>query len=77
MLHTMEFIREHTHYARLDDGSWRAEFRGRTIGASVAAPTLEKARFAILDALDDKLVEMLRDDVRGGLQPATGLSHSS
>ncbi len=63
MYDTEELIREKTEYLKLADGTWRAEFPGKTLNVAVTAPTVERARWDVLRALDARFFAMLCDDL--------------
>jgi len=67
MWKTDQAILNGTEYRKLDDATWRAEFRGG-MHVSVTAPTLEECRMAIMTAFDDKFVQMLQG--HASAQPA-------
>jgi len=56
-------IREKTEYVRLEDGRWQASFTGKQWNLAVSAPTLEQARWGLLEAFDERLFAILCEDL--------------
>jgi len=55
---TYEAFRDRVEYSHNPDGSWRADFHG-AFDVTVVAPTLERCRVDVQDALDVKLAEWI------------------
>ena len=54
MFKTTRAIFDHIVYTSLGNGRWRAEFRG-AVEVAVEGPSLERCRWAALDALDERM----------------------
>ncbi len=61
MMKTVGAFRDRTIYTRSEDGSWKAEFHG-AVNVIVEGPSLERCRFAALDALDERICEWILAD---------------
>jgi hypothetical protein len=55
---TYHAFHDHVEYSRNADGSWKAEFHG-PIDIVVVGRTLERCRFVLSEALDEKLEEFI------------------
>jgi hypothetical protein len=55
---TFRAFQDRVEYSRTQAGTWQAEFHG-PIDLRVEAPTVEKCRRAILDALDEAVAAWL------------------
>ena len=55
---TFDTFQNLVEYTRTDDGSWKAEFHG-AVDVVVEAPSLERCRRDVQDALDKKLAEWI------------------
>jgi hypothetical protein len=55
---TYEAFQNRLEYTHRADGSWKAEFHG-AVNVAVEEPTLERCRYKALEALDQKLAELI------------------
>jgi hypothetical protein len=60
---TYEAFQNRLEYTHRADGSWKAEFHG-AVNVAVEEPTLERCRYKALEALDQKLAELIVVDAR-------------
>jgi hypothetical protein len=70
---TIRALYAQVNYTRLDDGRWRADFRG-FCEASATDASLERCRSLIIDMLDDRLARFLGapPDAESDAPPAPG-----
>lgn len=54
LMKTFDVFRNLVEYSRTDAGSWKGEFHG-AIDVVVEAPSLERCRWDVQEALDEKL----------------------